>query len=47
LLLDTGNGLHILEFFDGKTKPLAEIRSEVDRREKKIASWLDELQKSK
>jgi hypothetical protein len=37
----------ILEFFDGKTKPLAEIRSEVDRREKKIASWLEELQKSK
>lgn len=37
----------ILEFFEGKTKPLAEIRSEVDRREKKIASWLDELQKSK
>jgi hypothetical protein len=37
----------ILDFFDGKTKPLAEIRAEVDRREKKIASWLDELQKSK
>ncbi len=37
----------ILDFFEGKTRPLAEIRTEVDRREKKIASWLEELKKSK
>lgn len=37
----------ILDFFEGKTRPLAEIRAEVDRREKKIASWLEELKKSK
>ena len=37
----------ILQFFAGKTKPLAEIRVEMDRREKKIASWLDELKQSK
>jgi len=37
----------ILEFFAGKTKPLAEIRAEMDKREKKISAWLDELKKSK
>ena len=37
----------ILQFFVGKTKPLAEIRAEMDKREKKISAWLDELKKSK
>lgn len=37
----------ILEFFEGKTKPLAEIRTEMDRREKKIASWLEEVKQAK
>lgn len=37
----------IVEFFAGKTKPLAEIRAEMDRREKKISSWLDEIKQSK
>jgi len=37
----------IVQFFAGKTKPLAEIRTEMDRREKKISAWLDELKKSK
>jgi len=36
----------IIEFFTGKTKPLAEIRAEMDRREKKISLWLEELKKS-
>jgi len=37
----------ILEFFAGRTKPLAEIRTEMDKRDKKISSWLEELTKSK
>jgi hypothetical protein len=37
----------IIDFFDGKTKPLAEIRSELDKREKKISSWLEEIKHSK
>jgi hypothetical protein len=37
----------ILDFFEGKTKPLAEIRAEVDKREKKIGSWLEEIKRSK
>ncbi len=36
----------ILEFFDGKTKPLAEVRAELDRRQKKIKVWLDEVKSS-
>jgi len=37
----------IIEFFAGKTKPLAEIRAEMDKREKKISLWLEELKTSK
>jgi hypothetical protein len=37
----------IVSFFQGQTKPLAEIRAELDKREKKISSWLDEVKKSK
>jgi hypothetical protein len=37
----------ILDFFEGKTKPLAEVRAEMDKREKKIGSWLAEVQASK
>jgi hypothetical protein len=33
----------ILAFFEGQTKPLADVRVELDRREKKMAAWLDEL----
>jgi len=33
----------ILAFFEGQTKPLAEVRAEVDKREKKMSAWLDEL----
>jgi hypothetical protein len=46
-LLATDYPEAVLEFFGGKTKPLAEIRAEMDRREKKISSWLDEVKKSK
>lgn len=31
--------------FKGDEKPLADVRSEMDKREKKIADWLDELKK--
>ena len=34
----------IVAFFQGQTKPLAEVRTEMDRREKKISSWLAELE---
>lgn len=37
----------IVSFFQGETKPLAEVRAEMDKREKKIAAWLDELERSK
>jgi len=37
----------ILDFFEGNTKPLAEVRAEMDKREKKIGSWLAEVQGSK
>jgi hypothetical protein len=37
----------IVSFFQGETKPLAEVRAEMDKREKKIAAWLDELESSK
>jgi hypothetical protein len=37
----------IVSFFQGETKPLAEVRAEMDKREKKIAAWLDELEASK
>ncbi len=37
----------IVSFFQGQTKPLAEIRAEMDKREKKIGSWLDEVKSSK
>lgn len=36
----------IVAFFEGKTKPLAEVRAEMDKREKKIASWLEEVKAS-
>jgi hypothetical protein len=36
----------IVAFFHGRTKPLAEVRAEMDRREKKIGSWLEEVKKS-
>ncbi len=35
----------ILQFFEGQTKPLAEVRAEMDKREKKISSWLEEVKK--
>ena len=37
----------IVAFFQGQTKPLAEVRVELDKREKKISAWLEELQSSK
>jgi hypothetical protein len=37
----------IVAFFDGQTKALAEVRTEMDKREKKIGDWLEELQPSK
>jgi hypothetical protein len=37
----------ILAFFEGQTKPLVDARAELDKREKKIASWLEEVKKSK
>ena len=36
----------ILTFFQGQTKQLAEVRAELDKREKKISSWLAEVKKS-
>ncbi len=33
----------IVAFFEGQTKPLAEVRAEMDKREKKIGAWLEEL----
>ena len=33
----------IVTFFQGQTKPLAEVRAEMDKREKKIGAWLEEL----
>jgi hypothetical protein len=33
----------ILAFFEGQTKPLADVRSELDKREKKMSAWIDEL----
>jgi hypothetical protein len=33
----------ILAFFEGQTKPLADVRVELDRREKKMSAWIDEL----
>jgi hypothetical protein len=35
----------IVAFFEGQTKPLAEVRAEVDKREKKMTAWLDEVKK--
>jgi hypothetical protein len=37
----------IVAFFEGQTKPLADVRAEMDRREKKIASWLEEVKNAK
>jgi hypothetical protein len=37
----------ILDFFEGKIKPLAEVRAELNKREKKMTAWLDEVKKSK
>lgn len=37
----------ILDFFEGKTKPLAEIRAELNKREKKMTAWLEEVKQSK
>ena len=36
----------ILAFFQGETKPLADVRAEMDKREKKIAAWLEEVSAS-
>jgi hypothetical protein len=36
-----------LAFFGGQTKPLAEVRAELDKREKKIGAWLAELESDK
>ena len=33
--------------FRGETKPLADVRAELDKREKKISSWLDTVKSSK
>jgi hypothetical protein len=33
----------ILAFFEHQTKPLADVRAELDKREKKMSAWLDEL----
>lgn len=35
----------IVAFFEGQTKPLAEVRAEMDKREKKMRTWLDEVKK--
>ena len=35
----------IIHFFRGQTKPLAEVRAEMDKREEKISAWLVEVQK--
>ena len=35
----------IVAFFEGQTKPLAEVRAEVDKREKKMTAWLEEVKK--
>ncbi|MBN2574208.1 MAG: hypothetical protein JXP73_06565 [Deltaproteobacteria bacterium] len=35
----------ILSFFQGQTKPLAEVRAELDKREKKIGGWLEEVKR--
>lgn len=37
----------ILSFFQGQTKALAEVRAEMDRREKKIDAWLEEVKAAK
>jgi hypothetical protein len=37
----------VVAFFQGQTKALAEVRAEMDKREKKIGDWLEELQASK
>lgn len=36
----------ILQFFEGQTKALAEVRAEMDKREKKIDAWLNEVKGS-
>jgi hypothetical protein len=36
----------IVSFFQGQTKPLAEIRAELDKREKKIGTWIEEVKNS-
>ncbi len=33
----------IIAFFEGQTKPLADVRTELDKREKKMSAWIDEL----
>ena len=37
----------IVAFFQGQAKPLADVRAELDKREKKITSWLAEVKSSK
>ncbi|HEX7498714.1 MAG TPA: hypothetical protein VF524_00260 [Polyangia bacterium] len=37
----------IVAFFQGQTKPLAEVRAELDKREQKIGAWLEEVKSSK
>jgi hypothetical protein len=46
-LLATDYPRAIVSFFQGQTKPLAEVRAEMDKRESKISAWLDELKSSK
>lgn len=46
-LLATDYPAAIVSFFQGQTGPLAEIRAEMDKREKKIGSWLEEVKTSK
>jgi hypothetical protein len=37
----------ILAFFQGQIKPLAEVRAEMDKREKRIDAWLEEVRNAK
>jgi hypothetical protein len=45
-LVATDDPEAILAFFEGQTKPLAEVRAEMDKREKKITAWLEEVKAS-
>ena len=37
----------ILTFFQGRTQPLGEVRAELDKREKRIHEWLEEVKNRK